>query len=450
MEDSHTKIAVVHPINSLRNLVINKDLNGGLGTADSYAEHSILERMIGYAKRRNVIIPVTSLIYLMGILKSRGFEAHYYEKRLPEDKYDIVLIYASIVDYKYENRVCFELKNKFPNSKIGFIGPFPSILPELFDIGDFIVKGDFEYFFHHVFKDPSQLSGIVPVKEKVNLDDLPSPELCGFPLSEYSYSPMIDKKPFVTLRSSYGCPYSCAYYCAYGKYQGSQVNVRSVPRLVGDIEYIQEKWGIRGIQFRDPVFGIKKGYIEEFCDSILKKGIKIDWGIETRSELLSLEKLKLMFDAGLRNINLGVETVNKDIAQMNKRSVSNIQGVEQLVNQANRIGIKITPFYMFAYENDTIESMNRTLAFSKKLNTLLARFAVFTPYPGTQYFEDLEKKGRIMTHDYESYTQFELVFKHINLSSSDVRKMLTRSYVSYYFRPKYFFTFMRWKIRDFF
>lgn len=447
-KNNKIKIAVVNVVNKRKKVAMNKDLNGGFGTADTYS-NSIYEKIISIIKRKSIKLPIISLAFLMGIFKYKNISAKYYEGKFPIKKPDIILIYGSIVDYKNENFVCKLLKKKFKNAKIGFIGPFPSTKPESFNESDFIIVGDFEYFFLKKFKDKSQLKGKIIVKEKVNLDELPHPELKGFPIKDYSYFPAITKKPFFALQSSRGCPYSCSYYCAYGKFQGSAIRVRSPKKVIEDIIYLKNKYGMKGFQFRDPTFGIVKNYIEDFCNEIKKNNLKIQWGIETRIDLLDENKIKLMFDTGLKNINLGIESINLEIAKQNKRLLADMQHQEKLLKYCKKLGVKISAFYLFGYEGDTKKSIESTLNYAKKINAFLARFAVCTPYPGTKFFEDLEKQNRILTHDYENYTQFNLVFKHKNLTNKEIQKMLSKAYKQYYFRFAYLFNLLKWKTREF-
>lgn len=444
------KIAVINVKNPQKNSAMNKDLNGGFGTIDSYST-THYERIISLLKKSYIKLPILSLAYLMGIFKERNIAAQYYEGKLPAaaDEPDIILIYGSLIDYKNENAVCRLLKERFARAKVGFIGPCPSTKPDLFASGDFIIIGDFEYFFLKEFQDRSQLTNQVLVNGKISLDELPLLELEGFPINEYSYSPAITKKLFFVLQSTKGCPYSCSYYCVYGNYQGNQISVRSPEKVINDIIYLSNKYNIKGFQFRDPIFGIIPGYIEKLCAGIKKNNLKIHWGIETRLELLDEDKIKIMFNAGLRNINIGIETADPFIAQQNKRLLVKMAEQERLIKYCNKIGVKISAFYLFGYEGETKESMTATLNYAKKLNTFLARFAIFTPYPGTKFFEELEQQGRIETYDYEKYTQFNLVFKHQQLSASEIQKMLATAYKEYYFRLSYILKLLLWKIREF-
>ena len=44
---------------------------------------------------------------------------------------------------------------------------------------------------------------------------------------------------------------------------------------------------------------------------IHKKGLRIQWGIETRIDILNIEIISLMASAGLKSINIGIETPNE-------------------------------------------------------------------------------------------------------------------------------------------
>jgi radical SAM superfamily enzyme YgiQ (UPF0313 family) len=442
------RIAVLNVENKRRKCAMNKDLNGGFGTLDSYSD-TVCEEILMRSKKRYFNLPVLLLAFLMGILKQKSIPARFYEGQSPDIEPEIILIYGSMVDYKNENFLCAQLKDKFKNAKIGFIGPFPSIKPELFKNGDFIIVGDFEYFFLKEFRDSGQLHGNVVVNEKIDLDELPSPEIEGFPLKKYHYFPLGSHSPFFTLLASRGCPYSCSYYCVYGKTQGNTLSVRSPKKVCGDILYLSHKYGVRTFQFRDAIFGAKKSYIEKLCDEIRSNNLKIRWGIEIRLDILDKRKVKIMYDAGLRSINTGVETCNAEIATQNKRSLVRMAHQEKLIRYCERIGVKISAFYLFGYEGDTKSSVAATLKYAKKLNTFLARFAVLTPYPSTEFFAKLEKEKRIITYDYERYTQFNLVFKHNDLTEKDMRDMISRAYREYYFRLRYIIKLVIWKIREF-
>ncbi|MCF7861342.1 B12-binding domain-containing radical SAM protein [Candidatus Woesearchaeota archaeon] len=443
------KIYLINVLNHRKKIPMNKDLNGGFGTADYYGK-DLASFIIRAVKHKSIRIPVLSMAYLQAILKKKGHDVGFFEAKLPiasaGNNPDLILIYGTIVDYKNENRAYQILKKRFPDANIGFTGPFPSSMPDLFK-GDFVIIGEPEAYFLNEFKN-TKLKGNVVVDGMADMDALPTPDFDGFPIDSFGYNPALIRKPFVTLLSSKGCPYSCRYYCAYGTMQGPKIRQRSAVNVVDDIIKLQEKYGIMALQFRDPCFGVSIKFVEDFCNLLIKKKIRIEWGIETRLDLLNRQIIQKMYKAGLRNINIGIETSNEEIATRNKRKIYPLQKQESIVRFCNNLGVKLSAFYMFGYEDETVDNMKQTLEYAKKLNTILARFCIATPYPNTPHYDVVKKEGRIITDDFEKYTQFNLVFKH-NVAEKALMKMLRTAYREYYFRLSYILGFIGWKIRDF-
>jgi len=435
-EHSKLNVGLVHVLNRNRNYAMNKDLNGGFGTADDLGDR-FTTRILMKLKKENIRLPIISFAFLQALFKKAGHDVKYFEGNLPkEGDYDLILVYGTIVDYKNENRVCSILKERFPDAKIGIFGPFPSRNPELFPRADFVLLGESEAFFMDDFKDLEQLKGYVPVSDMTDMDKLPSPDYDGFPIKEYSYWPGIPAKPFLVLQASKGCPYSCRFYCPYGEYQGAKIRLRSPKKVVDDIVHLQEEYNVKGIQFRDPVFGMYRTFIPEFVKEMRERNIEIEWGMETRLDLLNEERIKEMHDVGLRNINVGIETIDPDIAKANRRLLVQAEHQERIIKYCKEIGVNISAFYILCYEGDTFDSVKKTVEYAIKLDTPLARFSISTPYPGTGFYTALEKDGRIMTKDFEKYTQMNLVYRHKNLDSEDAKMLLQKAYKKYYFRPK--------------
>ena len=434
-------IALVNVTNKNKKTAMNKDLNGGFGTSDNYG-NSFFSKLIKILKRRSIKLPIISFAHLQAIFKKNHY-VKYFEGTLPKQNFDIILIYGTIVDYKHEKLTFKIIKKKYPNAKVGFFGPFPSTMPEFFKEADFVIEGEPEYFFMEEFKNINQLKGIIKVSSQVDMDSLPSPNYDGFPINTYSYFPAISKKPFLVLQASKGCPYSCRYYCAYGQLQGSKIRQRSAKKVAEDMEYLKDNYKVEGIQFRDPTFGMPKNFLKELYIELKKKNLKIEWGMETRLDLLNKEIITELHEVGLRNINIGIETPDPHIAKINRRLLVEINHQEEIIRFCKKIGVNIAAFYILGYEKETKDNINSTINYALKLNTLLARFAVSTPYPGTGFYERLEKENKILTKDFEKYNQFTLVYEHENFTPKELQKLLEKAYRKYYFRSAYIFNLIK-------
>jgi radical SAM superfamily enzyme YgiQ (UPF0313 family) len=295
----------------------------------------------------------------------------------------------------------------------------------------------------------NQLNGKVKVTSLTDMEALPSPDYDGFPVSKYNYRPLINKSPFLVLQASKGCPYSCRFYCVYGEAQGPKIRQRSAKKVVDDMELLQNKYKIKGIQFRDPLFGVNKNFISAFVEELRQRQVKIIWGMETRLDLLNEENLSSMYDVGLRNINVGIETFDVDIAKRNRRLLVEETHQDKIVAFCKKKGINVSAFYVLAMEGDTMKTMENTLQHALQLNTITARFSISTPYPGTGYFHQLKMDNRLLTENFESYDQFTLVYKQQNLDPAQVNSFMDRAYRRYYFRPSYIFMFAKWWLRSF-
>jgi len=440
------KIALIDVPNKTK-FSMNKDLAGGLGQTWNLG-NSLFSRVLARIRKNAVNLPVLSLAYIQAILKDKGVYTGYFQS-IPDEEFDIFLIYGSMIDHKNENQFAQNLKKKYPDSKNGFIGPFPSKYPELFK-SDFIVTGEPESFFLYEFDTSQGINKrIIEARKPLDMNDLPTPDFDNFPVSTYNYFPALTKRPVLTLQASRGCPYSCRYYCAYGAYQGSAYKQRSPEKLVADIETLIHKYRIKSLQLRDATFGIDKEQVKSLCQLLVKHKIKIDWGIETRLDLLSQPLISLMQKAGLRNINLGIETANPDIAKRNRRQLSPFSSQKEIIDFCKRVDVKVSAFYLLGYEGDTIESINCSIEQAIKLNTTGARFAINTPFPGTEFFEKLKKEKRIKTLDFNEYNSFNLVFEHDNLKKEELSDLMEKAYRKYYLRPGYMIDFLKWKIREF-
>ena len=101
---------------------------------------------------------------------------------------------------------------------------------------------------------------------------------------------------------------------------GKTYRYMSAERVVQDIEFMIKHHGARGIYFREDHFTLNKQRTIDFCESLLKKNIEIDWFCETRVDQLDdFEYQKLMKDAGCRVFYIGVESGSPRMLEFYKK-----------------------------------------------------------------------------------------------------------------------------------
>ncbi len=422
---------------------INKDLSGGMGTG-TWVGDSFLARVFERVKKTSVVLPEITNAYLAAIFKKFGWEVKVIEVKIGlenfYEKVDLALVPSSIVDCRHELTVVSELKKK--GFYVGVFGSFATAVPDFFSKADFVIKGEPEAGVWKIASQNLLPTGIMEVAPVADLNSLPYPDWSFFPIEKYSYFPALNKKPVVAMLASRGCPYSCAFYCPYSINSGRKWRARSIDDVIGEMEFLKKNYGVKAIDFRDPVFTLSRERTVKLVQAMMKKRLDIIWSCETRVDCLDKELILLMKRSGLRHINIGVESFNEEILKKSKRLPIRATYQEDIISFCHKNGISIAAFYIIGLEGDTKNSVRQTIKYAKKLNTLVAQFTINTPYPGTEFFNQAKAQGRLLTRDWEQYDIYSPVLQHDNLSPADQLALKEEAFVSYYFRLRYLLTHM--------
>jgi radical SAM superfamily enzyme YgiQ (UPF0313 family) len=157
-----------------------------------------------------------------------------------------------------------------------------------------------------------------------------------------------------------------------------------------------------------------------------------------------------MAKAGCVAVKFGIESGNLDVMKKSHRASANLELQENIIRCCERNQIDVLGFYILGYFDDTQDTIRETIEYAKKLNTFGAQFTIATPYPGTQWYQDLMQESDIyqLEKDFESYTQYQLVYNHPNLTYEDLERLKSMAYQGYYFRPAYLAKHFRKMIRQ--
>ena len=410
-----------------------KDVAGGFGTVFDIG-NSPGARLLEYAKKRIVDVPAVVLAYLVSILEKNGASVRLLRNEIASA--DVYLIESSIVDCAAEKEM--GRKARETGGVVGYFGVFASVVPQYYEeIADFVVRGEVENIAPQIAKGEIP-RGIIDAGLIENLDELPFPKWDSFPIGTYRYTIISRKKPTLSMLSSRGCPYGCNY-CPYKV--NSCYRSRDPENVIDEIEYLVKLYNAKGIAFRDPNFTCDMKRAENIARGILRKGFDIKFHIETRTDLLDIPLLKLLHRAGLRACEFGIESASMDTVAGNKRMPPSQAQQEEIVRWCHKLGIRVVANYILGLPNDTVKGMKETIRYAKKLNTFGVQFTMCTPYPGTEFFEQV--KDRVFDHNWEHFTGWTNVYRHDRISTEKLHELKERAYVSYYFRPRYVYRFMK-------
>jgi radical SAM superfamily enzyme YgiQ (UPF0313 family) len=192
--------------------------------------------------------------------------------------------------------------------------------------------------------------------------------------------------------------------------------------VVDEIERLYNERGVRAILFRDQVFTMDWEKTGRLCDEILRRGLRIQWVVETRLDRVNVALLQKMKDAGCVRIHYGLESGDPKLFR--RVGKDGAEGrMEQLIENflaTERIGIHPHMFVLIGLLGESWQTVGRTIETVRRIKPLTLQVAIVTPYPGTALYEEAKAKGLIATGDFSKYTGFQAVMRTEDLSAEDL------------------------------
>ena len=236
--------------------------------------------------------------------------------------------------------------------------------------------------------------------------------------------------PIITTR---GCPYSCIY-CSAPITAGKRMRYRDPVKVVDGIEMLIKKYGVKEVQIEDDNFTLKRVHTVAICEEIIKRKIKIHWGLPNgvRIDKLDPDLLKLMKKAGCYQMSLGIESANQRILDLIKKRL-NKDLVRKTVEEINKAGIQAVGFFMIGFPTETKKEMKETIDFACSLKLDRATFTKATPLPGTALYDMwLEKYAKDKEIDWKNFNYYQFYADWSECTPKEIAKLQTWGFMKFY------------------
>ena len=317
-----------------------------------------------------------------------------------------------------------KLKKEIPSALIALCGTHATVFSEELlkeNPGiEYVLRGEYEFMLLELMQSlekkesPGNIKGItfregeriIENPDRPLIDDInefPWPARKFLPMYSYNDEFAGFPVPNVQVWASRGCPFKCVF-CNWPKtiYGGTRYRTRDVKDTVDEIEYLLKEYGFKGFYFDDDTFNIGKERILSICEEIKKRGIKVPWAVMARADTSDFETLKAMKEAGLYAIKFGVESGVQEIVDRSGKRLD-LKKVKENVKNAKKLGIKVHLTFTFGLPGETAGTIRQTIKFAKETDPDSVQFSVVTPFPGTLYFDELDKKGYIASRNWDDY-----------------------------------------------
>lgn len=289
-----------------------------------------------------------------------------------------------------------------------------------------------------------RLTPSLPIDKE--LDRLPMPAwdlLPNFPAAYPAAVYDFPRLPVATIAASRGCPFHCKF-CDTSTF-GARVRAYSPERVFEMIQRLQSDYGVRHILFVDDLFLASKPRTRKLCELIINSGIRITWSCTARVDTVKPDILQLMKKAGCWEISFGLESgSNKILKSMDK--LADIARSEQAVKWTAAAGIRTKGLFILGYPGETIETIQITKAFIRRLPITIMNLTKFTPYPGSPIYKELYGEN-IRDDHWKKMNGMNFLWSPEGMTVEDLDRHYLDVLVSFYLRPGMLWYYTKLTIR---
>jgi len=218
------------------------------------------------------------------------------------------------------------------------------------------------------------------------LDKLPFVPVSLFPYQKYQQNtPELKASPLGWISTSRGCPWNCSF-CSNILVWGRQYRYMGPKRVVDEMEFLANNFGIRAIDFREDNFTVNRKRVLEICSLIKERNLQIEWMCESRVDIVDEELLTSMKEAGCSAIYFGVESGTQRVLDLLRKDIT-LEKTERALNLCKKIGIRTIAAIMLGIPQQTLKENYESVNFIRKLDPDMVYFNVFMGLPGSDLYD---------------------------------------------------------------
>ncbi|MEZ4848831.1 MAG: radical SAM protein [Bacteroidia bacterium] len=192
----------------------------------------------------------------------------------------------------------------------------------------------------------------------------------------------------LNIATTRGCPFKCNW-CAKPIY-GNRYNSRSPERVVNEIEFLVNQFGVDYFWMCDDIFGLKPGWVQEFRDLVKEKGLQFKYKIQSRVDLLLKEDtIEALVDSGLETVWVGAESGSQKILDAMDKGTQ-VEQIYEATRLLKQKGARVAFFLQFGYLGETKEDIQKTVDMVLELMPDEIGISVSYPLPGTKFYEKVK------------------------------------------------------------
>jgi radical SAM superfamily enzyme YgiQ (UPF0313 family) len=231
------------------------------------------------------------------------------------------------------------------------------------------------------------------------------------------------------LMFSRGCPHPCNY-CAVQAFYKRSYRTRNIDAVIEDVRRIKALGGTNLLFLDDnPIADVEAA--KELFRRLIPE--KIKWSSQCTIEIArDAELLDLAARSGCVALSIGLESNEDHVLDAMKKRFAKAPRYARDLDLLRERGIQVIALMMLGMDGQTTDVFDQTLQFLLDHKVSLVKFFTPAPYPGTAFYDEMKKEGRILSDDWGRYDYGSLLIKPKGMNGDQLREGFDRTYKRFY------------------
>jgi radical SAM superfamily enzyme YgiQ (UPF0313 family) len=302
---------------------------------------------------------------------------------------------------------------------------------------DMVVRGEGELTMRELVQkgSPQDVLGVSYKKDGITVHNADRPlikdlDILPFParhLRRHPYRDIVRLQEYDELSTSRGCWGKCSFCCEPFMSRGC-LRCRSPENVMKEILEISKhhKGKSVNVMIADPEFMANPGRVGRICDLLQEHKLNMTFGALVRADSMARnpEVVRKMCEAGIASFEMGIESpITGDLKSTNKGL--NLSFHRKAIQIIRENGGNAGGTLIIGLPDHTEKDIRGFPEYAKEIGLTAAAFGIVTPFPGTEFYEELDKEGVIFETDWDKFDEMHSVYKTSHLSKEKIEELAT-------------------------
>jgi len=230
--------------------------------------------------------------------------------------------------------------------------------------------------------------------------------------------------PVEFVETTRGCPFGC-HFCSVTHFFGGRYRTRPVDNVIEEIKTFKptkKRFSIKNVVFfvDDNIIG-RREHAKELFEKIKPYGL--NWLGQASLDIAKDEEmLKLAADSGCMGLLIGFESLSDDVLKNVAKKANKVSDYMEAVKKIHSYGLGIMGSFVFGFDADDTNVFSKCIDFAEEAKLEGVYLGILTPYPGTRFYDQYKREGRLLHSNWEFYDTSNVVFKPTKMTEKELKE----------------------------